>query len=253
MKSDSKILFFILLLITGGNLFAQPCTPDVNLPYTQGTYPGELPDATRNSSYSQVIQFKAPLDTNIFYQPLNTTVAVKIDSLRITGVQGLPPGMSYRCHNSSCMVNGGAVGCIVLEGVPTEAGGYPLLVLTRTSGKLKGTPPFPDIPQVQNDTNTRYRLFVNWPTGIPQLIESGKIQVYPNPVQSTVTIEGDFSTGKQAVLTVFDSLGKKVKQLNLSGDSYTQQFSVTDLPSGVYSFTIINGSETYTKTLLVNP
>lgn len=253
MKSDSKILFFILLLITGGNLFAQPCTPDVNLPYSQGTFPAELPDATRNTSYSQVIQFKAPLDTNIFYQPLNTTVAVKIDSLRITGVVGLPPGMSYRCHNNSCMVNGGSVGCIVLEGIPTEPGSYPLLVLTRTSGKLKGTPPFPDIPQVQNDTNTRYRLFVSWPTGISQLIESGKIQLYPNPAQATVTIEGDFSSTKQPVLTVFDSMGKKVKQLNLSSDSYTQQLAVSDLPSGMYSFSIVSGSEAYTKRLLVNP
>jgi hypothetical protein len=251
MKSLTKILFFAIPLLVCINVIAQPCTPDVNLPYTQGTFPESIPEANRNVAYSQVIQFKAPLDTNIFYRPLNTTVAVKIDSLRITDVLGLPPGMTYKCHNNACMVNGGQVGCIVLEGIPTQAGGYPLLVLTRTSGKLKGTPPFPDIPQVQNDTNTRYNLFVNWPTGIVQIVEAGSIQVYPNPAQSYVTVEGDFSGETQAVLAVYDIAGKSVKQIPLSKNTYKQDIAIADLPAGLYSFTIQSELGLISKRILV--
>jgi hypothetical protein len=239
MKLLSKIAFFGFALILCVKSSAQ-CTPDNTIQASQGIFPEQLPAANLNVAYTQVVQFKAPIDTNVFYAPLQTTVAVRIDSLRIVDVLGLPPGMSYQCNNASCMINGGEVGCLLIQGTTTEGGGHPLKVIIRTSAKIKGTPPFPDIPQVSTDTNTRYDLFVNWPTGLftPGGVEA--MHVYPNPASGTLYIEADLSAEKNVAAIIYDITGKAVLTQALQIISTKQSLDISALAKGVYSLSVVS-------------
>lgn len=239
MKSFSKIVFFGFAMVWCFKSTAQ-CTPDHTITASQGIFPEQLPAANLNVQYSQVVQFKAPLDTNVFYAPLGTTVSVRIDSLRIVDVLGLPPGMSYQCNSASCMINGGDVGCLLISGTTTERGGHPLRVIIRTSAKIKGTPPFPDIPQVSTDTNTRYNLFVNWPTGLQQLNGLPGMSVYPNPATHTLYIEADLTTAHGARATMYDITGKAVLLQPLQAVSSRQSLDITALAKGIYSLSVVS-------------
>ncbi|MES2779615.1 MAG: hypothetical protein V4651_06920, partial [Bacteroidota bacterium] len=110
MKSSRYLICYAMLMLLGIQGYTQICTPDTTIPYSQGMFPGQLPDAHHNLLYTEVIQFKAPLDTNIFYQPLNSAVSFRVDSLLITAIVGLPSGISYQCNTPQCIAKGGAVG-----------------------------------------------------------------------------------------------------------------------------------------------
>jgi hypothetical protein len=239
MKLISKIAIFGFLLYPSAKSVAQ-CTPDNTIQASQGIFPYQIEPAQANVTYNQVVQFKAPLDTNVFYAPLNTTVSVRIDSIRITGVLGLPPGITYQCNNASCMINGGEVGCLLISGTTSEMGGHPLKVIVRTSAKIKGTPPFPDIPQVSTDTNTRYDLFVNWPTGLFKTTPTQSLKIYPNPASHTLYIEADLSSEKSATAIVYNITGQAVLTEKLNPLLSKQALDISILAKGFYSVSIVS-------------
>jgi hypothetical protein len=251
MKSFGKIVFFVFPLFLGIKSFGQ-CVPDQTISARQGIFPEQLPEADMNMAYNQVVQFKAPLDTNVFFAPLNTTVAVRIDSIRIIDVLGLPPGISYQCNNTNCMINGGEVGCLLISGTTSEGGGHPLRVVIRTSAKIIGTPPFPDIPQVSTDTNTRYNLHVNWPTGLAKTGAISSFSLFPNPASHTVSIRADLSSDRNITATIYDITGKAVLTRQLESASHQQTLDIATLPKGLYRILLVSDKGTRQQKLLVS-
>jgi hypothetical protein len=227
----SKIVIFSLMLTWCSFLMAQPCTPDQSI-QNAGIFPAKLDDAHLNVAYSQVIQFKAPLDTTAYVPQLGSTLPVTVDSIRILDVLGLPPAMSYECHNASCMVNGGKIGCLLISGTCNTPGGYPLRVIIKTSARafINNIP----IPQTKIDTNTRYGVFVNWPTGIAQVTENDQVAVYPNPAADYLSINGGVNSRLLSV-TLYNLLGKKIHSQDLQADRYTHQIDISYLEKGMYS------------------
>lgn len=247
MKYTGKILFFILFFGAVQGLLAQ-CTPDQLLPYN-GIFPAVLNPANVDQPYAQVIQYKAPVDTTAPFG--STTVAVKIDSIRITNVLGLPPGMSYSCNNNACMVNGGEVGCLIITGTCSAPGGYPLKVIVRTSARaIIAPPPVPGIPQVQVDTNERYGIFVNWSTGIANMYTPGKIDLYPNPAKHTINLEGDF-TAQPAMCSIYSINGTLVKEVALSNQMLKHEVNIEGLPAGLYIVRVQNDQLITQKRLMI--
>lgn len=242
-KTMSKLVLFSLMFAWATFLVAQPCTPNQNLPGA-GIFPAKLDDANVNVQYEQVIQFKAPRDTSAYVPQLGTTLPVEVDSIRVMDVLGLPPGMSYACHNASCMVDGGEVGCLLISGTCSVPGGYPLQVIIKTSAKaIIGAT---KIPQSQIDTNTRYGVFVNWPTGIAQVIENAHINIYPNPAGNQLTIEGGVNSPLVSC-TLYDMMGKKITTHSLSNDRYTHSIDITGLDKGMYMIEVNTQEQTFTK------
>ncbi len=95
------ILFFVSTLISG-TAFAQ-CTPDLSITIP-GIYPDSatgLPAGIVNQPYSEVIQARVLTDT-----VYNGFPAI-ISNITITGVTGLPPGLTYSCNPSTCVFPGG--------------------------------------------------------------------------------------------------------------------------------------------------
>lgn len=75
-------------------------------------------------------------------------------------------------------------------------------------------------------------------------------QNYPNPFNPTTEISFALPEKQLVDLSVYNVLGEKVKTLVHSvesGGTHTVRFSATDLPAGIYFYTIHAGSQTLTK------
>ncbi len=117
-----KLLLAALFIITAGVIssYAQ-CTPDISC-IPNGTDFGLCPDSTTGIpsgtvgiAYSQTLSVKVPGTAASFGFPLAT-----IDSLVITAIDSLAPGLTYQCLGGHRSFPGGTNGCILISGTPTQ-------------------------------------------------------------------------------------------------------------------------------------
>ncbi|MCK9163760.1 MAG: T9SS type A sorting domain-containing protein [Bacteroidales bacterium] len=84
--------------------------------------------------------------------------------------------------------------------------------------------------------------------------KSSSLEVYPNPANSYTTINytlsSDYNTGK---IVIRNMIGKEVKTISINGGSSAKQVvSTSDLPNGVYFYSIVGEGQTIsTKKLIV--
>ena len=74
-----------------------------------------------------------------------------------------------------------------------------------------------------------------------------RLNLYPNPATSTLTLRTDASRAEKAV--IFDSLGHKVKTLKVSDD--IQEINVNNLPSGNYVVVLYHKGKSVARTMFV--
>lgn len=73
---------------------------------------------------------------------------------------------------------------------------------------------------------------INNPTSVKTMVQDNEIKIYPNPFYSSTTLQTDKPL-KNASLTVYNSFGQTVKQIdNLAGQTIV--FYRDNLPSGLY-------------------
>ncbi|PCH91114.1 MAG: hypothetical protein COB85_09515, partial [Bacteroidetes bacterium] len=123
------ILGFLCVASTNLKVSGQICVPD-----GQYTSPGIYPDTS--------VGF-APAIQCVYYEQLLTmvvptdTLGCTIDSIVLTGLTGLPPGLTYGCSPVSCGFPGGTSGCGLVYGTPTDTGTYALTA--NTTAYLSGS------------------------------------------------------------------------------------------------------------------
>ncbi len=117
-----------------------------------------------------------------------------------------------------------------------------LYVLTRT-----------DLYEVENGQLTSIKQIPVSSETEPEIPERITLhQNYPNPFNPSTTIRFDLKESAFTKLTVYDLLGRKVKELVnevLPAGTNTVQFNATDLASGVYLYRLEAGSFIQTKRL----
>jgi hypothetical protein len=72
------------------------------------------------------------------------------------------------------------------------------------------------------------------------------LRVYPNPFNSETQIEFSLSARKRISLKVYDLLGREVTTLQqgwAEAGTHTARFDAVNLPSGVYIYRLIAGSQ----------
>jgi hypothetical protein len=232
-KNMGKILILLFTASITTIAVAQPCTPMNNFPGNQGILPEALSNAYLDTAYEQIVHFKAPLDTMVLFN--NIELNFRVDSLRIVGVIGLPAGITYECLNSSCMINGGEVGCVKMSGQPTEGGVFPLKIAIKISGKITG---FIPIPQTSIDTNERYVLYVFPRTGLFS-IQDNSMKVYPNPARGFVRIP--YEQTHKSILRVFDINGKLIHFSDNMPEYTDYEIQTQEWNKGLYTFELSNG------------
>jgi len=73
------------------------------------------------------------------------------------------------------------------------------------------------------------------------------IAIYPNPVQTEVTIALDKEFVTNATAEIISQNGSTVLTETFTAKSFTQNINVNNLPAGIYVLRIVNGNEVYTE------
>ena len=139
-----KTILSLAIALTGLGTQAQVCTP--NPLYTDSIF-GIWPDTTDNLAsgmvgvaYFQDINLIVPQDAGLIDSQF---AGIMLDSVQLTGLTGLPPGLSYACASQTggaCTYLTGVLGCAVITGNPTTAGEYPLTIDVTAYTTFFGSP-----------------------------------------------------------------------------------------------------------------
>ncbi len=244
-----KILFAAFLILVMKGASAQ-CVPDGSIT-EPGIYPDSatgLPHAVVGSAYSTVIQLKVITDTIILGSPAT------VDSILITGVDGLPSGFTYQCTPSSCHFPGGSNACILLSGPAPTAGMagqiYPINVHTIAYGHLG------PIPASLPTDVTRYRIVIDPATGIASFVND-KFEVSqntPNPFSKSTEIMFNSPASEMLTLKVSNLLGKIVYTRPIFAQRGMNRVALSsrDFDPGIYIYTLGNAKTSVTKRMIVS-
>ncbi|MBL7765565.1 MAG: T9SS type A sorting domain-containing protein [Chitinophagaceae bacterium] len=69
--------------------------------------------------------------------------------------------------------------------------------------------------------------------------------LYPNPAKDYITIDYDFNSDKDATISLYDVLGRKVKSILLKNENQSITFSTNDLKAGIYTYNINGAYKVY--------
>ena len=243
---------------------AQVCNP-LPIPIA-GVYPNPLIDATLPSgevgtAYSTAITIIVAGDTTIDLSDIIgfpvPPIQANIASQRVNGMSDLPPGLSYACNPSDCMVMGDSSGCVAITGTPTMAGNYAPnmdteigVVVPQSTPVIGGDTIFLPIPGLT------YDLEITDPTVSIDDINEDEVALLdfgPNPFNSTTKIH--YATAKPGMVsfTVRDLNGKSMYEYSYratTGENVLE-FDRQGMASGIYFATISNGQSAATLKLVI--
>ena len=215
-----KILLSVTAIFSFSFSGAQVCTPDASFMAT-GLSPATLPNAKVNTPYDQTITVRLFRDTTA---TLGTaTVPVRIDSMLLLNILGLPSGVTYQCLAPNCRFLPLQNTCIKLSGTPTVVDSFPLNIVVRSYGKT-GSFSLPP----QTDTVKQFSIVVDG-TGSVDLVQN-PITIFPQPASNAVSILG-VPNGEE--IWVSDLLGKNLK-LSAIRQGKALILPLEKVPSGMY-------------------
>ncbi|MBK7408151.1 MAG: T9SS type A sorting domain-containing protein [Saprospirales bacterium] len=267
-----KVLLTSLVIFTAlVSSFAQfgTCAPDQSyqdslpgvypLPYDEATNPfgGITDSACLNKNY-QFIFTAAVGDTLNF-----GGTPYLLDSIRITGVTGLPAGFDYNCSNSSCTFLQNQLGCAVVFGKatnPADIGQHELFISAIVyTGGLPIPLTFPN-PLIAPGHFYLYVLEENSPncSVFSSLFEVASefesIRNVPNPFTAITTIEVESRESGNYKFQVSDMLGRVVhtQSVQIVEGLNQVEFDGSQLPDGLYLYTFSNGISQVTKKMQIS-
>ncbi len=244
MKKYLAFLLLLTIVIWGNNLSAQ-CTPDPSC--VDSLNPGEicpedLPDGEVGVPYSQVVTIIPPYESDL------GSGTVTIHHITITGVDNMPPGLTYQANATDMFPYNSY--CVLISGTPTTAGTYNLGVRVIPYISILGNP----VATPEQTDDTSLVIVINESATIKDFNnkEFSLLGNIPNPFYSTSRIGFHNNTSETVELKVFNILGEKVyseKTRSHTGDNYFR-FNGEKLTKGVYIFSVTNGKKAYTKQLI---
>jgi hypothetical protein len=240
------------LVVIGAATMGQ-CTPDPL--YTDSIY-GVWPDTTENfvsgvlgTFYSDTLNILVPTDAGLVNPDFS---GVNIDSVALTSVDNLPPGLSVICNSQTgaeCTFLSSQLGCGLIEGTPTAAGTYDMTIVVLAYA-LGG---FAQVEQ----SFVGYRITITEDnSGIASVsaIKPLDVRAVPNPAAGNTSFMFDLPRAAKARVQVFNLVGEKLWDRSLAGKQGLNSvaFDASELERGVYLYTVEAGGNTYTSRLVVN-
>jgi hypothetical protein len=221
-----------------------PCIIDTSNTAFFTPRPDSLPCVERNLTYSEIIQITIPvsIDLQDFGSPI--PFILYVDSVVITGANGLPSGITYSANPANGVLYGGDHGCALVSGTTSDpAGNYPISFIGTFTAHGQPFPPFfdgdttIDFATLQAQSGGLFDLFVD-------VIEPGAAC---RPAPSSV---GDFNADLNALVTVYPNPNNGVFEFKLNaGRRVNGDINVIDVTgrkvfaqaidvTGIYSTTI---------------
>lgn len=247
MKIRLLFVLFLTVVVNPYVVIGQ-CTPDLSITIP-GIYPDSatgLPSGVVNQPYSEVIQARVLTDTTY-----NGFPAV-ISNITITGVTGLPPGLTYSCNPATCVFPGGSNGCLLLSGTPSVAGIYNINVDLEINGSVFGIP----VPPVAQSLDY-YVIEINTGVGLSgnlSDIDFELLQNTPNPASDYTDVSFTTPIGGDFTIKLFNMIGKEVYQQTIRAmpGLNTNRIQLDECSPGVYMLSLENGSTVVTRRMIVS-
>ncbi len=262
----------LLLLLFAGVLsfqsFGQTCTPDETLPDSVVISPlpflpdvdgtGLMDTACVNSYYETTLYFNIPDSIEVF----GTGVPLSSVSMAQDGaVLNLPAAFDYVCNPPNCTFEADSSGCISIYGTAavTDEGVHDLKVaVTIVAGGFSLDRELPDGLLVSGNyffhvkpEGSENCTIVN---GIEeQFAKNFSVTNSPNPFYSTTDMKITSKTSGTYQLIVQDMIGNVLQRstLNIFEGDNTYTFDGSQLPAGMYIYTITDGQNSIANKMLV--
>jgi hypothetical protein len=245
---------FALVCIASGS--QAQCTP--NQLYADSVF-GVWPDTTENfvpgmvdAFYSDTINVLVPSDATLVSDlvPPGTV----IDSIQVTSVSGLPPGLTVDCNSHTgapCSYLPNTVGCGLISGTPTTVGIYSVTVNVLAFVNFFG------FPASQEQAFPGYEIVIAPNSvGISDHVINGlgEVSASPNPFEQRTNIRFMLSRAASVKLKVFNMLGEEVWNKRVDGKSglNTVPFEPTALQDGVYLYKVESLGHVFTGRMVVD-
>lgn len=234
----------------------QACVPDpqyINTDTQRGIHPDTLVNfgpAYVGTPYNQLITVVIPPDTMVGPFP------IPWDSTVLTNVTGLPASLSYACFNQNadgspnrCMFKGNSIGCAAITGTPVtgDIGTHPLQFFTNNYLGGNASP--------NAFTIVGYKVIVSAGSNVN---ENPSIQILqqnnPNPFGELSEIQFTAEDNGTAQFKIYNMIGTVVQQYDMKVKKgiNTLEIDAKDFDSGIYFYSVVNGSNSFTRKMIVN-
>lgn len=251
MKPMKKTLLAALFVVAASAASAQ-CTPDpLYADSIFGVWPDTIEDfapGVINIPYSDQLDLIIPTDAGDIDPNLAGTM---IDSVALTAISGLPPGLAIACNShtgAACTYLSGVQGCGVIQGTPTQVGTFPLVIEV-----------------------TGYSVLFNVPISFPYTFEGYQITIgaanvnelpvsingalnTPNPFRDRTSIEWNLSKAADTQVKVFNLLGEKLWSQTVQAKAGANKllFDGSLLEAGIYLYEVQAGDRKFTGRMILH-
>ena len=161
-KRYTLILLFVVLCLHQTMAQCPTCTPVFNTCPPAGGLCNKLDTAYANHPFNKVINFFMPkvLTDPALLAQCSGCSQIDLLSITVTGVSGLPTGVSYLISNNGYfnVQNGDSIGCATFCGTPLLAGVYVVTVYLEADVDAIGTP----IGNVVQNNNPQQYIDTLW-------------------------------------------------------------------------------------------
>ena len=228
-----KTLLFAALLIGGLSQLSAQCTITPGCTYGATGYcttPAEntaLPNGTELVAYSTVIQLSLDMGIAPFVTFVDAT---------ISGISGLPSGLTYSANPTSGTFLPGTSACLIITGTPaaSTAGSYTVGVGFNVNTSLGAT---------TQTLNFGLQIDPSGTTNVKSITASSNFVIAPNPATNELFVASGSHFGK---VVIIDALGKTVL---LHDANYAAQttINISSLSKGVYFLQVSDGTNLTTR------
>jgi len=228
------------MLLTNIGLHAQ-CTPGDSLscpdPESNGQIcPVDLPPAMTEVLYSEEFTILAP---PLYVLDTANNVTIDLHHITLVNVDNLPDGLTWVSNSEDSVFMVGTYYCVLLEGIPTVVGNFPLkIVVDVYIPGIQGSPPI-FLGTVTDSTSLA--IDVN-PFGVDEF-KNALFRIIgnsPNPFNEYLNVTYFVDEPKEVVFTLYDLPGKPVYQKGFDAVRGENKITIdgTRFNPGVYIYSL---------------
>ena len=268
-----SLSIIVCMLFAAVTAHAQ-CVPDPQYADSlAGVYPLPVTAATPNAGINKPACITKPFSF-VFTVKVSDTIAVNsplglirlpLDSVLIarTGaIDSLPAGITYTCNPPSCGWKKKTTGCVLLSGTPTAINQIRTYNL-KISGKAFTylTPAGYDLTFPGILAEGQYSIKVLAANNAlcqgvstSDLAEINAFDAVPNPTNGKTIFHLESSISDKFVFSITNLMGQRIetRQLNITEGANVFEFDASNLPNGIYIYTLSKGSQLRSNKLIVN-